>query len=156
MSTLQGARLYHDGQFEGRRTRIPVFLGRGPDEPPDADLRAFYARLLRAVADSDLRHGDWRLCACDGLARQRLLPALVAWCWSSPGSRHVVVVNLSGAPAQARVRLPWPDLAGRTWELSRPAGRAAFERAGDALLGEGLYVALHAWQVHFLAFASRG
>ena len=33
ISTLQGARLYHDGQLEGLRTRIPVFLDRGPDEP---------------------------------------------------------------------------------------------------------------------------
>src|SRR4029078_5584430 len=64
--TLQCARLVHDGQMEGRRTRIPVFLGRGPDEPADEDLRAFYGRLLRAVADSDLRTGDWRLCACEG------------------------------------------------------------------------------------------
>src|SRR6185312_14079583 len=66
MSTLQGARLYHDGQLEGRRTRIPVFLGRGPDEPADEDLRAFYGRLLAAVAESDLRTGEWRLCACSG------------------------------------------------------------------------------------------
>jgi hypothetical protein len=28
MSTLQGARLYHDGQLEGRRKRIPIQLGR--------------------------------------------------------------------------------------------------------------------------------
>jgi hypothetical protein len=57
-STLQGARLYHDGQLEGRQVRIPVFLGRGPDESPDNGLRGFYERLLRAVADADLRHGD--------------------------------------------------------------------------------------------------
>ena len=35
ISTLQGARLYHDGQLDGLRTRIPVFLDRGPDEPID-------------------------------------------------------------------------------------------------------------------------
>jgi hypothetical protein len=156
VSTLQGARLYHDGQLEGRRTRVPVFLGRGPDEPPDPDLRSFYARLLRAVADSDLRHGDWRLCSCEGWSDNDSFRQLAAWCWSSPGSRHVVVVNLSAAPAQARVRLPWPDLAGRTWELTDRLDGQRFERAGDALLGAGLYVALHAWQVHFLAFASRG
>ena len=57
MSTLQGARLYHDGQLEGRRTRVPVQLGRGPDEPPDGDLRAFYERVLRAIDDSQLRIG---------------------------------------------------------------------------------------------------
>jgi hypothetical protein len=66
MSTLQGACLYHDGQLEGRRTRIPVFLGRGPDEPADGDLRAFYDRLLRAIADAQLRDGDWRLCETAG------------------------------------------------------------------------------------------
>src|SRR3954468_24676349 len=44
VSTLQGARLYHDGQLDGHRTHIPVFLARGPEEPPDEDLRAFYGR----------------------------------------------------------------------------------------------------------------
>ncbi len=118
MSTLQGARLYHDGQLDGRRTRIPVFLGRGPDERLDADLRAFYARLLRAVSESGLRDGDWRLCECTGWPDNDSYRRLVSWCWAGPGSRHLVVVNLSDAPAQARVRLPWSDLAGRTWALT--------------------------------------
>ena len=46
MSTLQGARLYHDGQLDGRRTRIPVFLGRGPGRA----ARRRPARVLRAAA----------------------------------------------------------------------------------------------------------
>ena len=104
-STLQGARLYHDGQLEGR-AHIPVFLGRGPDEPVDADLRSFYERLLRATADAELREGDWLLCECTGWPDNDSHRALVAWCWSAPGSRHLVVVNLSGSDAQARVHLP--------------------------------------------------
>src|SRR2546423_11427103 len=44
---------YHDGQLDGRRTRIPVFLGRGPDEPPDADLRSFYERLMAIVRSEE-------------------------------------------------------------------------------------------------------
>ena len=31
--TQTGARLVHDGQFDGRKVRLPVFLGRYPDEP---------------------------------------------------------------------------------------------------------------------------
>src|SRR4029077_19262334 len=65
-ATLPGARLFHDGQLDGHRVHIPVFLARGPDEPPDPDLRAFYGRLLRALADSGLRDGDWRLCDVTG------------------------------------------------------------------------------------------
>jgi Alpha amylase, catalytic domain len=151
MSTLQGARLYHDGQLEGLRTRLPVQLARGPDEPPDSDLRAFYGRLLRGVAEAQLRRGDWRLCECerwsddDDSHRQ-----LVAWCWSSSDARHLVVVNLSPARAKGRVRLPWGDLARRTWSLADRLSGDCFERSGDELAGEGLYVALEAWGPHFL------
>ena len=155
MSTLQGARLYHDGQFEGRRTRIPVFLGRGPDEPEDLELRAFYQRLLRAVSDSGLRDGDWRLCDCTGWPDNDSHHNLVAWCWATADSRDLVVVNLSGAPAQAQVHLPWGDLTGRTWDLRDRLDGHEFERVGDAMSTEGLYVGLGSWDAHWLAFTAR-
>jgi hypothetical protein len=50
IATLPGATLWHEGQFEGRRVRPPVFLTRRPAEPPDADLAAWYRRLLATVA----------------------------------------------------------------------------------------------------------
>src|SRR6476646_1828315 len=49
VATLPGARLFHEGQFEGRKVRPPVFLGRRPDEAVDEDLRGFYGKLLGAV-----------------------------------------------------------------------------------------------------------
>jgi hypothetical protein len=153
MSTLQGARLYYDGQFEGRRTHVPVFLRRAPDEPADPALRAFYERLLRAVADADLREGDWQLCSCDGWPDNDSARRLVAWCWSTEGSRSLVVVNLSDRPAQARVRLPWTDLAERTWRLEDRLASEGFERGGEELADDGLYVALDGWGHHFLAFS---
>jgi hypothetical protein len=154
MSTLRGARLYHDGQLEGRRTRVPVFLGRAPDEPPDGELRGFYERLLRAVADSDLRRGDWRLCGCEGWPDNDSHRRLVAWCWDAPDTRELVVVNLSDAPAQARVRLPWEDLADRRWNLVDRLDGRRFERGGDDLARDGLYVDLAPGAAHFLAFRS--
>src|SRR3954470_3041454 len=124
VSTLPGARLYHDGQLAGPRTRIPVFLARGPDEPPDEELRGFYGRLLRTVAESGLRDGEWGLCECTGWPDNDSHRQLVAWGWSAPEGRHLVVVNLSGGAAQALVRLPWPGLAGRAWALTdRLAGQ---------------------------------
>ena len=134
MSTLQGARLYHDGQLQGRRTRVPVQLGRGPDEPPDSDLRGFYERLLRAIADSQLRTGDWRLCECRGSSDDDdTHQHLVAWRWASPDARHLVAVNLSPARTDGRVRLPWGDLAGRSWSLADKLSEDRFERSGDEL-----------------------
>jgi hypothetical protein len=155
-SALEGARLYHDGQLDGLRTHIPVFLGRGPDEPTDTELRAFYGRLLRAVADSDLKRGAWRLCECSGWPDNRSWRSLIAWCWSSNGGRHLLAVNYAPAPAEGRVHLPWSDLAGRDWELSDRLSGARFSRSGDEMAGEGLYVGLQPWGFHFLALAPKG
>jgi hypothetical protein len=151
VSTLEGARLYHDGQLDGHRIHIPVFLGRGPDEPHDGDLEAFYERLLRAVAESGLRHGDWRLCETAGWPDNDSHRRLVAWCWATEAARHLVVVNLSDSPAQGRVRLPWDDLAGRGWELGDRLSGQRFQRGGDEMAAEGLYVALEPWAAHLLA-----
>jgi hypothetical protein len=154
MSTLQGARLYHDGQFDGLRAHIPVFVDRGPDEPRDDDLHAFYERLLRAVADSGLRDGRWQLCDCTGWPDNDSNRNLVAWCWATADARHLVVVNLSPAQAQAQIRLPWTDLAGRDWALTDRLDGRRFERPGDAMSADGLYVGLDPWGSHFLAFAA--
>ena len=55
--TLPGAKLLHEGQFEGRRVRLPVFLSRRPDESPDRDLQAFYQHLLTKTARDVFRNG---------------------------------------------------------------------------------------------------
>jgi len=49
VATLPGATLWHDGQFEGRRVRLPVFLGRRPDEPADEDLNTTVGQALEII-----------------------------------------------------------------------------------------------------------
>lgn len=61
MATVPGAKLFHEGQFEGRKVRLPVFLGRRPAEPVDRELRSFYHGLMTAIAEPVFRDGGWRL-----------------------------------------------------------------------------------------------
>ena len=138
VATLPGAKLFHEGQLEGRRTRLPVFLGRRPGEPVDEELREFYRRLLAEAAAPVLRDGEWRLLEVAGWPDNQGCRSLVAWCWSRGGDRRVVVVNLEGVPAQGRVRIPWPALAGKRWHLTDLLPGTVYERDGDELLGEGL------------------
>jgi len=60
-------------------------------------------------------------------------------------------MNLSSAPAQARVPLPWQDLTSRTWRLTDLLHDVTFERDGDELVAPGLFVGLDPWQCHLLA-----
>ena len=148
--TLTGAKLLHEGQFEGRRVRLPVFLARRPDEPKDEGLRAFYDKLLRATANETFRDGAWQLCERTGWPDNASCMNLVAWCWSRDGSRYLVVVNLSDARSQAKVHVPWADLAGRTWRMEDVLTGEIFERRGDDIAGSGLYVDLAPWGCHLL------
>jgi len=153
VATLPGATMWHEGQFEGRRVRPPVFLARRPDEPPDLDLANWYRALLAAVAGHQVRAGAWQLLEATGWPDNQSCRNLVAWSWSGDrgGDRHVVVVNLSGQPAQARIQLDWPDLPGRSWRLTDIRNQAVFERDGDELASPGLFVDLGPWQFHLLA-----
>ncbi len=147
VATLPGATLWHDGQFEGRRVQLPVFLSRRPDEPVDEDVRRFYHRLLGAAGE--VRHGDWTLLDCQGWPDNPTHNDLLAWAWSRDEvPHHLVVVNLSGHPSQGRLPLPWPLLQARTWRLADLIDGRTYDRHGDELVDAGLYVDLPPWGAH--------
>jgi glycosidase len=146
--TQTGARLVHDGQIEGRKVHLPMFLGRFPAEPSDGELVTFYETLLTALTDATFRTGQWQLCERSGWPGNETAENLVAWSWEG-ATRWLVVVNLSDAAATGHVRVPWDDVRGHQWRLLDPTHDTAFERAGDDLR-DGLYVELGPWDWHLL------
>lgn len=151
-STLPGAKLYHEGQFEGRKVKLPVFLRRRPDEPVDTDLFGFVQRLLSMVHQPVFKEGQWELCDCTGWADNDTFNELLAWNWYDGSDRYLVVVNYSPKGAQGHVRLPGTDLVGSGWQLNDTITGITFQCNGDDLHDQGLYVALGPWQSHLLRF----
>ena len=137
-STLPGARLFHEGQFEGRRVRLPVFLSRRPDEAPDAELQRFYESLLDASTGPAFQEGHWRLCERSGWPDNGSYLSLLAWSWERGDERYLIVVNLSDGAAQALVRVEWDGVAGGTWHLHDRLTGQVYDRSGDDL-ASGLY-----------------
>jgi hypothetical protein len=146
--TQAGMRLVHQGQETGAKVRLPVFLGRFPDEPVDEDLARFHRSLLDALDDPTFRDGEWRLARVSGWDGNQTARNLVAWAWTGE-SRWLVVVNLSAASSSGHVATGWDDLRGQTLRLVDPMAWTTFERTGDDLAG-GLYVSLDPWQWHLL------
>jgi hypothetical protein len=151
VATLPGSTLWHEGQFEGWRTRLPVFLARRPEEPVDEELRDFHLRLIDAAAS--LRRGEWELCAISGWPDDSTFEQLLSWCWTDAARRALVVVNHADAPASARVHLPWADLSGARWVLRDLMGGELYERDGTELATGGLYVQLRPWAFHVLSWS---
>jgi len=153
VATLPGATLWHDGQLEGRRVQLPVFLSRRPDEPVDGDLTGFYRRLIAAAVE--VRRGRWALLDAGGWPDNPTHRDLLAWVWQDDLPHHVIVVNLAGHGSQGRVALPWDVLRGRRWRLTDVVDDQVYDRDGNELAGQGLYVDLPAWGAHVLALEAR-
>ena|SRR5215472_2463876 len=149
IATLPGIRLFHEGQFEGRKARLPVFLGRRPEEPTDCALSEFYEALLGAVDLPVFREGQWSLCERIGWPDNPSFQNLVAWNWVKDDQHYLIIVNLSDVPSQAKVRVRWPNAGGGKWNLLDVSSGVNHVRDGDEMLSPGFCVELGPWNYHF-------
>ncbi len=146
--TLMGAKLLHEGQFEGRKVRLPVFLGRRPAEPVDHDLVAFYESVLKVVNRDAFRNGEWRLCGWSGWPDNQSCQNLLSWCWAKDDERFLIIINFRQESAQARVHVPWDELGGKDWRLIDVLSGETYDRSGSEMQDSGLYVHLEPWKYH--------
>ena len=103
VNTIPGLRFSYDGQWEGRRVRLPMQLGRDVDEPADVSLAVFYERLMAVVDDPVFHEGEWSLCDVRGTGEAS--HNILAWQWKGARAIRLVVVNLGHGCADARVVL---------------------------------------------------
>jgi glycosidase len=145
-----GMRFFHQGQLEGKRVRLPVQLCRGPVEPVDARLAAFYERLLAVLRLRVVREGAWRPVQCtQAWERNPSHDAFVSYVWSGDdGNRLLIAINYAPHVSQCYARLPLPDLAGHSWRLRDLLGDAEYVRNGDDLTRRGLYLNVGPWACH--------
>ncbi len=152
VATLPGAKLFHEGQFEGRKVKLPVQLGKRPAENIDTNLQTFYLTLLEAAAEPVFRDGEWHLCEKSGWPDNASYINLIAWCWRKGDDRRLIVVNFSNYTVQGRIHIPWDDLAEREWVLTDIFSKKEYRRDGKEMRDSALYVGLGAWEFHFLEF----
>jgi glycosidase len=142
-----GLRFFHQGQLEGHKMRISPHLGRGPREPTDETLAAFYDRLLAVLRRSVVRQGAWKLLECaaawDG---NWTWDCFLAFSWEAHEERLLAAVNYSDHQSQCRVRLPFEGLNRGAWRLRDELGGPSYERDGSELAAHGLYLDLSPWE----------
>jgi len=152
-----GLRFFHQGQFQGRKTRISPHLVRGPDEPLDQKLARFYDRLLAVLRQPVVRNGQWHLLDCvpawDG---NWTWECFLACAWHGPsGERLLVVVNYAPNQSQCYVRLPFTDLGNSHWRLEDMIAHATYDREGNDLQARGLYLDEPPWKASAFSLTKR-
>lgn len=143
---VPGVRFFHDGQLEGRRTRVSMHLGRRPEEPVDPAIEQFYARLLSCLRRPEVHEGQWSLWGCrPAWEGNDSSQNMIVTTWVKGERRLLVAVNYSPHPGQCYVTLDLPGIAGRRCDLTDLLGDARYEREGDGLRTNGLYLDMPPW-----------
>jgi glycosidase len=145
-----GLRFFHYGQFEGRKVRVPMQVSRRPDEAPDPAVQAFYQRLLAALKRPEARGGRWHLQDCrPAWDRNDTWRNFIVFAWQGDaGGRLLACVNYGPTDGQCYATIAIPELRGRKYRLSDLLGDAVYDRDGDGLIGNGLFLEMPAWGCH--------
>lgn len=158
MNTVPGASLLHDGQFLGRKIKLPVQITRQPYERAYPALKDFYLNLLEEASDDIYRYGEWRLfpisAACEGCQGAE---NLIAYGWRQGDDIRLIVLNFSEHWSQAIVDITaWGDiLHEQDWVLLDVMHRRYNEEQGETLAQTGFTVDLAAHQAMIYHFRPR-
>lgn len=144
---LPGARLFHDGQLDGRRVKLPVQLSRRIPEKSSESLYAFYRTLIGEAAHPCYHNGVYMALATHPiLGSDAGHESLIAFAWALGEEWRVVIVNYSPQPVEARVMLPRPAMGGlQSWEFADALSGETILQLGDDILTGGLPVELKAY-----------
>lgn len=147
---VPGLRFFHEGQFEGRRRRVSMHVGRRPPEPVDTDISDFYGRLLACLKRDEVRSGEWRLAECrPAWEGNPTWDRFIVFTWRGPEGRKLLVcVNYGPTQGQCCALPGYAEMEGRTVILRDLMGEARYERDGSTLLSRGLYLDMPAWGYH--------
>lgn len=152
MSTLPGMHFFYDGQFEGRKIKVPVQLGREPHEKIVKCLPEFYENLLTAINSDIFKVGEWSLLSSsEAWKGSKTFHNILVWQWRHAGEKRLVVVNFSDASAQCRIKL---DVKGYPEEMviEDILNKKQYLRSASDVQANGLFIELGSFQSHIFEY----
>lgn len=152
-ATLPGMRFYHHGQLEGKKTFVPMPLGRARPEADDPKVRELYEQLLHFAGAEVFHSGEWKLLEVQP-AGDDTFQDLIAHRWRHQDDCKLIVVNLGTRTAQGKVRGTAVGASGDCVFSDFLDGNEYSWRRAD-LDANGLYVRLAPNQAHAFGVKER-
>jgi len=145
-ATVPGMTMYHQGQIEGRRNRVPLQLRRSAPELVDEELQSFYYDLLRVTRDPVFKSGEWELLYPCSVGDDTFR-GVVAYAWRASNRMKLVTINFSGDWGQARIPVRLKTKPG-TCRLKDELTGEVYDRDSGEMENPGLHVLLSGFQSH--------
>jgi glycosidase len=152
ISTIQGLRFYFDGQLEGKKIKLPVQLGREPDEPINNDIQEFYEKLFSIVAKDVFKKGKWNLLTpISSWPGNNTQENILTWMWTYKNDKRLIVINYSDKISTCRIKL---DVRGydENFVLIDLLNNKSYVRSTEEVYHSGLYIELKPYHAHIFGY----
>ncbi|MFW9904137.1 MAG: alpha-amylase family glycosyl hydrolase [Candidatus Thorarchaeota archaeon] len=151
--TIPGLCLYHQGQFEGYKLKIPIQLRQKAFEQSNKEIQQFYDHLLRFTTHDVFKEGEWTLInTSEAWKGNNSWQNVLSWQWvdKKTGEMRLIVVNYASNQSQGRV---FPILLKslqkkKDLELKDFLTKEEYTRNVEMINSQGLYVDLQPYQSH--------
>jgi glycosidase len=148
MSTVQGAKLYFDGQFEGKKIKLPIQLGREPAEKVSVRVQNFYNKLLEIIKSPIFCEGKWESLELNSAGGGNIsYNNMLAWQWKLNEKIIIIIVNYSDSTSQCRLKFT-VDITTDNAVLIDLLNDQKYNRKVKEILNHGLFVELKAYNSH--------
>ncbi len=152
ISTIQGMRFYFDGQFEGKKVKLPLQLGREPNEEADPQLKFFYEKLLSITKEEIFKKGNWILHSpVSSWEGNETYKNILAWQWKKNGENRLVVVNYSSYVSTCRIKIDVREYP-EEFVIIDLLNDEKYTRSAEEVYHSGLYIELKPFQSHIFSY----
>jgi glycosidase len=153
MGTTPGMSLYHQGQIEGFKIKIPVQLRQKSVEHHDVSIRSHYYKLLEFTNQEVFKKGQWRLLNISEAGKDNFSwHNLLAWQWDSDNIEQInlIVVNYASIRSSGIIFPLLPETIKNKEELrfEDKLENVVFIKNSESIINRGLYVDLHPYKSH--------
>jgi len=152
INTVPGMALINDGQFEGKRIKLPVQLGREPEEPVLNGVKDFYHKLFSITSTEIFKQGEWSLLEpASSWEGNETFKNMLAWSWVFKNEKSLVVINYSASVSSCRLKLEVKDHPD-VFEIVDLLNDQIYTRSSKEVSNTGLYIELKPYQSHIFSY----
>lgn len=148
VSTIPGIAFYFDGQCDGKKIKLPVQLGREPEEKQDEKVKEFYRKLFSITNEEIFKNGKWKILDTIPVAPSDLTNEnLLAWEWRSDDDLRIVTVNYDNVTSRCRLKFDLPVTEDEI-VLKDLINNNIYKRSLKEISEKGLFVELKSFHSH--------
>lgn len=152
ISSIPGSKLYLDGQLAGEKVKLPVQLGRAPEETSAECVKEYYKKLFSITCADAFQYGECKIKnPIQAWPNNFTFHNFLVWEWQYNDERRLVIINYSDTISQCRIIIDPGDYTENIL-FKDILNDAEYLRSAEEVCTTGLYIELKNFQTHIFSY----